>query len=593
MSFSRLITGFIGRQRRSYALAALMLASISVLTVSVPRRVGKIVDALVAHRLDQHALLIELGWLVAIGVVIYFMRVGWRLQLFKAAYRFGVELRTRLYARLSLQGPAFYQQQRTGNLMALATNDIDAIEMVAGEAMLAGFDGSLTLLLVLASMLFGVDWRLTLVALLPFPFMAFAFWRISSRVHAASADALSRFGDLNIQVQESLAGIRSVRALGLEARSAAQFARLAEEASDANFQAQRWEAAYEPAVGVTLSAAAGLTLAVGGYLVWNAALTIGALTSFSMYLSQLIWPMFAAGWVLSLFERGRAAWARLEPILNAPASIADDGNIDAAPDGVLQLEAVTFAYPGQATPALADITLRLGTGSTLGLVGPTGSGKSTLLRLLLRQFSAQKGAVHWGAHALSSYRLSRLRAAISWVPQEAFLFSATIFDNIVLARPDASPAEVEHVARIAAIHEDIQRFPEGYQTLVGERGITLSGGQRQRIALARALLAASDMLLLDDALSAVDTFTESQILGHLRTRRAAGNSIDTLASQTSRRSAVIASHRLSAVADADWIVVLRAGRISATGTHADLLQQNGWYAAQWRHQQLEASLDAL
>ena len=594
MSFSRLITDFIGRQRRSYAWAALMLASISILTVSVPHRVGKIVDALVAHRLDQHALLIELGWLVVIGIAIYFMRVGWRLQLFKAAYQFGVELRTWLYARLSVQGPAFYQQQRTGNLMALATNDIDAIEMVAGEAMLAGFDGSLTLLLVLASMLFGVDWRLTLVALLPFPFMAFAFWRISTRVHAASADALSRFGDLNIQVQESLAGVRSVRALGLEARSAAQFARLAEAASDANFQAQRWEAAYEPAVGVTLSAAAGLTLAVGGYLVWNAALTIGALTSFSMYLSQLIWPMFAAGWVLSLFERGRAAWARLEPILNAPVSIADDGNIDAAPAGVLQLESVTFAYPGQATPALADITLRLGAGMTLGLVGPTGSGKSTLLRLLMRQFAPQEGSVHWGAHALASYRLSRLRAAISWVPQEAFLFSATIFDNIVLARPDALPAEVEHVARIAAIDDDIQRFPQGYQTLVGERGITLSGGQRQRLALARSLLAASDLLLLDDALSAVDTLTESQILGHLRTRRTAAiSSIDAFTSQTSSRSAVIASHRLSAVADADLIVVLRAGRISATGTHADLLKQNGWYAAQWRYQQLEASLDAF
>ena len=594
MTFSRLITGFIGRQRRSYALAAAMLASISVLTVLVPRRVGRIVDGMVAHRLDQHALLVELAWLLAIGITIYFMRVGWRLQLFKAAYQFGVELRTTLYARLSVQGPAFYQQQRTGNLMALATNDIDAIEMVAGEAMLAGFDGSLTLLLVLASMFIGVDWRLTLVALLPFPFMAFAFWRISTRVHTASADALTRFGDLNVHVQEALAGVRGLRALGLEARSAAQFATLAEVASEANFQAQRWEATYEPAVGVTLSAAAGLTLAVGGYLVWNAALTIGALTSFSMYLSQLIWPMFAAGWVLSLFERGRAAWTRLEPILNAPASIVDDGNIDATPSGLLQLEAVTFAYPGQANAALADITLRLAAGTTLGLVGPTGSGKSTLLRLLLRQYAPQQGALQWGAHALSAYRLSCLRAAISWVPQEAFLFSATIFDNIVLARPEATADEVEHVARIATIHDDILRFPEGYHTMVGERGITLSGGQRQRIALARALLAATDLLLLDDALSAVDTLTESQILAHLRSARASASaSASAVAAQASNRSAVIASHRLSAVADADWIVVLRAGRISASGTHADLLEQDGWYAAQWRYQQLEASLDAL
>ena len=594
MTFFRLISDTISRQWQSYALAAAMLAAVSVLTVMVPRRVGQIVDGLVAHRLDQGALIVELAWLVAIGVAIYFMRVGWRLQLFKAAYQFGVALRTRLYAGLCVQGPAFYQQQRTGNLMALATNDIDAIEMVAGEAMLAGFDGSLTLLLVLASMLLGVDWRLTLVALLPFPLMAFAFWRISSRVHAASTDALTRFGDLNVHVQEALAGVRSVRALGLEARSAAQFAKLAEAASEANFQAQRWEAAYEPAVGVTLSTAAGLTLAVGGYFVWNATLTIGALTSFSMYLSQLIWPMFAAGWVLSLVERGRAAWARLQPILDAPASIVDDGSIEVAPAGVLQLDAVTFAYPGQAVAALADVTLRLEAGMTLGLVGPTGSGKSTLLRLLLRQYAPQRGTVQWGAQALSAYRLVCLRSAISWVPQEAFLFSATIFDNIVLARPEATSAEVEHVARVAAIHDDILRFPTGYQTMVGERGVTLSGGQRQRIALARALLAASDLLLLDDALSAVDSLTESQILGHLRTTRwPAGKSATVLDPPPSTRSAVIASHRLSAVADADWIIVLRAGRISAAGTHADLLEQDGWYAAQWRYQQLEASLDAL
>lgn len=592
MTFARLITGFIREQRRSYGLAAAMLASIAVLTVSVPRRVGGIVDALVAQRLDQRALLIELGWLVLIGLAIYLLRVGWRLQLFKAAYQFGISLRTRLYARLAVQGPAFYQQQRTGNLMALATNDIDAIEMVAGEAMLAGFDGSITLLLVLASMFFGVDWRLTLVALLPFPFMAFAFWRISANVHAASTDALARFGQLNIQVQESLTGVRTVRALGLEERSAAHFAALAEDAARANQNEQRWEAAYEPAVGMTLSAAAALTLAVGGYLVWHAALTIGALTSFSMYLGQLIWPMFAAGWVLSLFERGRAAWLRLEPILTAPATITDEGEVDASPSGALRLESVTFAYPGQITPALSEITLSLAAGMTFGLVGPTGSGKSTLLRLLLRQFTPQQGSIRWGEQPLSAYRLTTLRAAISWVPQEAFLFSATIADNIVLARPEASRTDMEQVSGVAAIHDDILRFPQAYETLVGERGITLSGGQRQRIALARALLADSDLLLLDDALSAVDTLTENQILGHLRTRRHAARESEASHAMPAR-SVVIASHRLSAVADADWIVVLRAGRVTAAGTHADLLAQDGWYAAQWRYQQLEASLDDI
>lgn len=580
MVLSRLIGGYVRQHWRPYLASAAMLATIAVLTVSVPRRVGAIVDGLVAGKLGVNDLLVELGWLLAIGVAIYFLRVGWRLQLMPAAFRFGADLRTRLYDRLSLQGPGFYQTQRTGDLMALATNDIDAIEMTAGEAMLAGFDGSLTLIMVLAMMLLGVDWRLTLIALLPFPLMGLAFWRISSHVHHASTQSLDRFGVLNDHVQETLTGVRTLRALGLEERSAKQFAELAEHAASANLNAQRWEAAYEPTVGLTLTTAGALTLGLGGYLVWNGQMTIGALTSFSMYLGQLIWPMFAAGWVLSLIERGRAAWERLEPILSAPLSIEDDGTIDSLTPGLLVIDTATTTYPGQSTPALTDVSVQITTGQTIGLVGATGCGKSTLLRLLLRQQTAQSGSIHWGSHALADYRLDTLRSAISWVPQESFLFSASIADNIALAKSDATRDEIEHVARLAALDEDIQRFPAGYETQVGERGVTLSGGQRQRVAIARALLVDSPLLLLDDALSAVDTGTEARILQHLRQARQG-------------RTVIIASHRLSAIADADCILVLREGRIVERGTHQQLLEDEGWYASQWRYQQLEASLDAL
>ncbi len=588
MKLSRLLAAFVLEHRLAYGLAAAMLAAISLLSVTVPRRVGVIVDALVAHRLDTTSLLQQLGWLLATGMAIYFLRVGWRIQLFKAAYQFGVMLRTRLYRQLSLQGAEFYQATRTGNLMALATNDIDAIEMVAGEAMLAGFDGSVNLAMVVTAMLFGVDWRLALIALLPFPVMAYAFWRISNQIHLKSATALRCFSELNDHVQENLTAMRTLRALGMHQRSAARFSALAGAAAAADLAVQRWEAAYEPAVGITLSAAAALTLALGGYLVWQQQLTIGALTSFSMYLSQLIWPMFAAGWVLSLFERARAAWERLEPVLHAPASVDDSGTVTAAPAGMLQCRAVGFTYPGRAKPALSDISLQLAPGQTLGVVGATGSGKSTLIRLLLRQYGPTQGHIVWGAHDLAAYGLATLRTASSWVPQEAFLFSATIAENIALARPDASQAEIEAVARIAAIDDDIRRWPQGYQTAVGERGITLSGGQRQRVALARALLADSALLLMDDALSAVDTLTESRILQHLRERRAPSGT-----PAARGQSVVIATHRLSAVADADSIIVLRGGHIVAAGTHAALLAEDGWYAAQWRHQQLEASLDAL
>jgi ATP-binding cassette subfamily B multidrug efflux pump len=579
MSLYRLVAQFLRRHWAAYAVSGGMLLGIALLNVWIPRQVGRVVDALVANQFVGSSLLRELALLVAAGAMVYGLRVAWRLKLYAAAYRLGVELRERLYARLTLQGADFYQHQRTGNLMALATNDIDAVEMAAGEAMLAGFDGTLTLVLVVAAMSLGIDARLAAAALLPFPLMALSFWWISRHVHEASRLSLERFGALNDHVQETLSGVRTVRALGLQARSEAQFSALAAGAAEASLSAQRWEATYEPAVGFTLSAATALTLGVGGWLVWQGQLTVGQLTSFSLYLGQLIWPMFAAGWVLSLLQRGKAAWGRLQPVLDAPLSVDDHGSALQVTPGALAAQGVRFHYPGQGRPALDGVSFELRAGRTLGLVGPTGAGKSTVLRLLLRHHAPQAGSLRWAGVDLQDYTLAALRGAIAWVPQEAFLFSASVAENLALARPGATRDQIARAAQLAAVHEDILRLPQGYDTPVGERGVTLSGGQRQRVALARALLTDAPLLLLDDTLSAVDTDTEARILAHLRHSRAG-------------RTTIIVSHRLSAVVDTDQIVVLRDGRVAEQGDHAALLAANGWYARQWRYQQLEASLDA-
>jgi ABC-type multidrug transport system fused ATPase/permease subunit len=566
-------------QWRRYMAAILMLIGVDLLEMTIPWITGRVIDHVVEGTLTSLILWRFVATLVAIAIAVYVMRYLWRVFLFYSSFHLAETMRQRLYTHMTRMSPQFFREHRTGDLMARATNDISALEMTAGEGVLSGIDGLVTGILVIAIMMVLISWKLTLLALLPFPFMAWYFMIIGKRLHAGFRDAQERFSDLNDRVQESVSGIRMVRAFGLEQQEDREFLRIADRAAEANIRVAATDSLYDPAIFITVGSSFLLCISAGAVLVEDEQLTLGQLTSFTMYLGFLIWPMFAYGWLLNIVERGSAAWERIESLLKTPSPVQDTGQVSQISDGSVQIDITTFAYPDSSSPALRDIHLRVATGHTVGVVGATGAGKTTLISLLLRSFDDPACKISIGGVPVQELSLDALRGAIAMVPQDPFLFTASIAENIAMGRPGASLAEIRAVAELAAIDKDILRFPDAYDTLVGERGITLSGGQKQRIAIARALLLDAPILILDDALSAVDVATERNILMHLQQVRAG-------------RTTFVLCHRLSAVEDASEIIVLSRGTIAERGTHEALLAQRGWYARTHDYQKLERTVES-
>ncbi len=566
-------------QWRRYAAAITMLVCVDLLEMSVPWITGRIIDHVVDGTLSSSLLWRYVLTLCGVGLAVYVMRYLWRVLLFYSSFHLAEIMRRRLYEHFTRMSPRFFQAHRTGDLMARATNDISALEMTAGEGVLSGIDGLVTGLLVVGIMISMISWELTVLALLPFPFMAWYFMRIGERLHVGFRDAQERFSDLNDRVQESVSGIRMVRAFGLEQKEDRDFLRVADRAAEANMRVAATDSLYDPAIFLTVGSSFLLCISAGAFLIERDQLTLGQLTSFTMYLGFLIWPMFAYGWLLNILERGSAAWERIDALLRTPSPVADHGMIDKVADSCIRVDVDSFQYPGAGAPALHDVHLQIPAGSMLGVVGATGAGKSTLIALLLRHEEDVRSQICVGGTPVPQYTLAALHASIALVPQDPFLFTATIAENIALGRPGARLEEIRAVAALAAIDQDILRFPQGYDTLVGERGITLSGGQKQRIAIARALLLEAPILILDDALSAVDVATERSILGHLQSARAG-------------RTTLVLCHRLSAVEQADEIVVVSHGTVTERGTHAALLALGGWYARMFEYQQLERVVEA-
>ncbi|MBW7982062.1 SmdA family multidrug ABC transporter permease/ATP-binding protein [Enterobacillus tribolii] len=570
---------YFRREWRRYLGAVLLLILIAFLQLLPPKIVGVVIDGVDKNHMPGSTVWMWIGLMLAIALVVYLLRYVWRVLLFGASYQLAVELREQFYRRLSRHTPAFYLRHRTGDLIARATNDVDRVVFAAGEGVLTLVDSLVMGIAVLLVMATQISWQLTLLSLLPMPVMAMVIRHQGDQLHNRFKSAQAAFSALNDQTQESLTSIRMIKSFGLEDHQSARFAGVAAEAGAKNMHVARVDARFDPIIYIAIGCATLLAIGGGGVMVVHGILTLGQLTSFVMYLGLMIWPMLALAWMFNIVERGSAAYSRIISLLAEEDDIADGEG--ALPDGggTLEMAVVRFGYPQSTQPVLHDIHFRLRPGEMLGLCGPTGAGKSAVLALIQRQFDPDEGDVRFHDISLRQLKLNAWRARMAIVSQTPFLFSDTVAMNIALGKPGATQEEIERAARLACVHDDILLLPEGYQTEVGERGVMLSGGQKQRISIARALLLETEILILDDALSAVDGRTEYQILHNLR-------------EWGRNHTLIISAHRLSALTEANEILVMQRGAVTQRGTHRELSQAPGWYREMYRYQQLEAALDA-
>ncbi|USG66733.1 ABC transporter transmembrane domain-containing protein [Brevibacillus ruminantium] len=575
MKIWRQLSWFFRKYWKRYAVGIAILFLIDLLVLWPPRLIGQTVDQIRNGSLTMSALTTTVVILLLIGLALYALRYFWRYLLFGGSLMLERSLRERLFGHLTILSPSFYSRRRSGDLMALATNDIPAIEQTAGMGVLTLVDSLFATVLTLTVMMVAIDWKLTLAALLPMPFLAWSTAYYGKLLHDRFYLAQEAFGEMNDHVQQSVSGVRVLRAFVQEEQDVESFRRVSEKTMERNISVSRIDALFEPTIGIIIGFSFLIGLGYGTYLVFSSAISLGDLVAFNLYLGLLIWPMFAFGWLMNILQRGSASLKRLSEFFAEQPEVKEEKQvIDAVSSSTIEARSFTFHYPGSEKAALSDISFLLREGETLGIVGRTGSGKSTLCRALLHQFPIPPDSMLVGGYPLEQISLSALRGKMAYVPQEHLLFSRTIASNVAFGKPDATNEEVWHALSLAEMREDLTQFPAGLDTMVGEKGVTLSGGQKQRISIARALLMEPDILILDDCLSAVDARTEESILRHLREERHG-------------KTTIITAHRLSAVQHAQLILVLDEGQVVERGTHDQLMAENGWYAQQYRRQQME------
>jgi ATP-binding cassette subfamily B protein len=574
----RPLFGYMRRYRWGYLWGTLSCIATNAVWVFFPQVLEAAIDEM-KRGTTRGRILFLAGMLVAIALVKGVFLYAQRWILIGISREIEFDLRNDLFRHLEKQDSGFYQRYRTGDIMARMTNDLNAVRMLLGPALMYSAN---TIFFTVGALFFvlRISPFLTLVALAPMPIASILVQYFGTRIHDRFERIQASFSDISAQAQENYSGARLIRAFAREESQIGLFERLNREYIARSLRLVQLMGMLWPTLEFILGVSMVITLLAGGHLVIAHRISVGEFVAFNTYMIMLIWPIIAVGWVVNLFQRGTASIQRIDELLQAEPTINDSAadpsiSADAQLRGEIEFRNLDFSYAE--TPVLRGVNLKIPAGSSLAIVGPTGAGKSTLVNLLSRLYEASPGSLLIDGRPVRDYPLAVLRHNIGMVPQETFLFSETVRANLTFGAVNAGPEEMLSAAEAAHIRQEIEEFPQGFETMVGERGVTLSGGQKQRCAIARALLRRPAILILDDALASVDTYTEERILGGLN-------------AYTSDSTTILISHRVSTVRHADQIAVLNNGRIVELGRHEDLLLRNGYYAGLYQKQQLEEEL---
>ncbi|MCJ0918962.1 ABC transporter ATP-binding protein/permease [Mammaliicoccus sciuri] len=558
---------------KRYTIAIILLLIANVVEVLPPWIVGQTIDKISDRSLTEqiyHQLVIIF---IIVLILSYIVNYIWRTLIFSGSQILESLMRRKLMQKFLSMSPTFFEKNRTGDLMAKSTNDLNQIRNTAGIGILTLIDSTTFMGTIILTMGITVSWKLTLFALIPLPLLAILEIELGKRIHKRYLVSQKSFGDMNDSVLESIEGVRVTRAYVQEDKLNKDFKNMTESVVEKFMNVEKMDAFFQPITIIITAMSQVIGIGYGAFLVNSGEMTIGGLISFTVYLNMLVWPMFSVGILINIMQRGNASIDRVEETLNETETVIDVEN-KGMPSHDIGMNSVVFKYPSSESINLNNINIILGKGETLGIVGATGSGKTTLIKQILKEYPTGDGEIVLGDTNINQISKSDLRSLIGYVSQENILFSRSIRDNIRFGKSNATDNEIEEAIKLAYFEKDIERLPQGLETLVGEKGIAISGGQKQRIAIARALIMDPKILILDDALSAVDAKTEKKIIQNIQKYRQG-------------KTTIIATHRLSGVKHANQIVVMDHGEITESGTHDQLLQMNGWYKSQFERQRLK------